>query len=369
LPQIPYPKSDTIAGIRWIGDEIRDRNNGDVWSCTWADDGNLYAVADDTAGTGKQGWNLSIYKITGMPPGHKVSRVNEMKEYGPPGGARPPWWKGAGLASIDGRLYLGVYMQSKPSPLSASRVSYNADDSSIIASPDHGRTWTPTATTEKAMFPGKEFPTPFFVQYGKDYAGAMDEYVYLCSNDGGWNNWSRMMLARVPRKKFARLDRRDWEFFLRADAKNQPAWTPEVARAGAIFQHRLFTGMTGMQYVPAIRRFVLGQWSYVAMKGGGDRPCLDPALPSPWPDDAAHRATAQTMLCLYEAPKPWGPWRLFHAQVPWGPAFYNPNFPAKWFRDGGRRLWIVEGGNYFGAGGDGRGYCFTTREMELRLAE
>jgi hypothetical protein len=42
----------------------------------------------------------------------------------------------------------------------------------------------------------------------------MDEYVYLCSNDGGWNNWSRMMLARVPRNKFPRLDRRDWKFFL-----------------------------------------------------------------------------------------------------------------------------------------------------------
>ena len=357
LPEIPVPKSGLAQGIHWLGKEIRDRNGGDVWSTTWADDGNLYAVADDT-----QGWNLSIYKVEGMPPAHKVTRVNEMQEYDKVG--RGPWWKGAGLACIDGVLYLGIYSQSNPSKVSASKVSFNAGDASIIKSADYGKTWMPRATTTQPLFPGKEFPTPFFVQFGKDYAGAMDEYVYLCSNDGGWNNWNRMLLARVPRKTFAALDRRDLEFFLAADAENNPKWTTDASRAGSIFEHKLHTSMTGIQYVPALKHFVMGQWSYVAMKGQGDRACNDPGLPRPWPEDAAHDRADQTMLCIFEAPKPWGPWKLIHTQTPWGPAYYNPSFPAKWFEEGGKRLWIVQSGNYRGGEGVHGGYQFITQKFE-----
>jgi hypothetical protein len=118
--------------------------------------------------------------------------------------------------------------------------------------------------------------------------------------------------------------------------------------------------MTGIQYVPTVKRFVLAQWSYVSMRGGGDRTGAADSSP-PWPDEPRYRLADRTMLCLYEAPKPWGPWRLFHAETPWGPAFYNPNFPAKWFTDGGRKIWLVEGGNYRGGGG----YNFNVRQLEL----
>ncbi|MGD0772901.1 MAG: hypothetical protein ABSC05_08770 [Candidatus Solibacter sp.] len=92
--------------------------------------------------------------------------------------------------------------------------------------------------------------------------------------------------------------------------------------AGPIFEHKGYTSTTGIQYVPALQRFIMGQWAY----------------------------------------KPWGPWRLFHAQAGWGPSFYCPNFPAKWFENGGRRMWIVEAGNYRGPEG---GYNFTVQQLEL----
>jgi hypothetical protein len=158
-----------------------------------------------------------------------------MKQYGRAGAGG--WWKGAGLTCIDGVLYLGIYSQSNPRKDSATKVSFNADHSSIVKSVDHGTTWTPTATREKPMFPGKEFPTPFFVQYGKDYADAMDEFVYVVSNNGGWNNWDRMMLARVPRKKMSALDRADWEFFAGAEKAGSPTWSPDVKKAAPIFEH------------------------------------------------------------------------------------------------------------------------------------
>ena len=358
LPQIPYQKSGFIKGIRWLSEPIHNKNVGDVRSCTWGDDNNLYSVADDTNGTGDVGWNLSIYKIEGQPPNPVVTRVNEMKEYDKAGAGH--WWKGAGLASIDGVLYLGIYSQSNPRNGSATAISFNADHSSIIMSTDHGKTWTPRATVESPMFPGKQFPTPFFVQYGKDYSGAMDDYVYLISNDGGWNNWNRMELARVLRKRIGDLNRSDWEFFTGVNKQNAPLWDRDVRHATAIFEHKGYTSMTGMQYVPAIKRFVLGQWAYVAMHGGGDQTQTSSAAP-PWPRDYKYD---QTMLLLYEASKPWGPWRLFHAQPKWGPAFYNPNFPSKWFENGGKRMWIVEGGNYQGPPG---GYNFTVQQLALIL--
>ena len=86
--------------------------------------------------------------------------------------------------------------------------------------------------------------------------------------------------------------------------------------------------------------------------------------PPPWPDQAEHRRSDQTMLCLYEGPKPWGPWALFHAQPLWGPAFYNPNLPAKWFQNGGRKMWMVEGGNYRGPS---PGYNLTVQQLEILL--
>jgi len=362
LPPIPYERSSVIKGIRWLGRPVLSRNDGDVWTTTWADDDNLYCVADDTSGTGPVAWNLSIYRVDGTPPGHVVGGVNEMREYGKR--LTGHWWKGAGLASIDGVLYLGIYSQSKPDRRSATAISFNADNSSIIKSLDRGRTWQRTATFETPMFPGKEFPTPFFVQYGKDYAGAMDDYVYAISNDGGWNNWNRMILARVPRKKIRELDRLDWEFFGGIACNGAPTWIRESAGAASVFEHKGYTSMAGIQYVPAVKRFVLGQWAYISMYGEGDHP--EHTLAPPWTPGPRHEQSDQTMLCLYEAAKPWGPWRLFHSQVEWSPAFYNPSFPSKWFSGGGRRMWVVESGDYRGPERP-RGYNFTVQQLELVL--
>ena len=368
LPRISFPKSNLIQDVHWLGGQIRDAaTHGDVWSTTWAADDNLYTVTDDNG----WGYNLSIARIEGIPSDHKVILVNKMEDYGR--ATKGHWWKGAGLVDIDGLLYLGIYSQSNPNESSAGRVSFNADNSSILKSTDHGQTWSGSARAawENPMFPKKEFPTPFFVQYGKGYAGAMDDYVYVCSNDGGWNNWNRMMLARVPRGKFSALDRRDWEFFVSVDERNIPTWTPEVSKAGSIFENKLHTSMTGIQYVPAIGRFILAQWSYVAQDANG--PFLKeyfkkpgkPSPPFPWPEDGAHERMDQTMLCIFEAPKPWGPWKLAHVQAPWGPAFYNPSFPSKWFEAGGKKAWVIESGNYrtMSTGG----YQFTAQELEWVL--
>jgi len=349
IPTSPYPQSKLIKGIRWLTEPILDNNVGDVWSNTWADDDNLYLVGDDTfLGDDPRGRNLSIYKGEGMPPEHKVTPINDMQEFLQ--AVVAPWWKGAGLACIDGVLYLGLYSQSNPNELSPSRLAHNADHSSIIKSTDYGQTWSgsPDEHLANPMFPGKEFSTPFFVQYGKNYSGAMDEYVYMCSNDGGWNNWNRMMLARVLRTKIGALDRRDWEFFMAADGQNRSTWTSDVDQSGSIFEHKLHTSMTGIHYVPALDRFLMPQWGYTDLNG--------------------ENPLRQTYMHLYEAPKPWGPWALVHVEEDFGNAWYNPSFPAKWFEDGGLRMWLVSSGDYMAKRVANRpDYSFCVRKLEFVL--
>ena len=69
-----------------IGPSIRiPHSYGDVWTTTWADDDNLYAVADDTTGFNNAcNSDLAIQRITGSaPPNLPGVTINPMKEYGP----------------------------------------------------------------------------------------------------------------------------------------------------------------------------------------------------------------------------------------------------------------------------------------------
>ena len=97
------------------------------------------------------------------------------------------------------------------------------------------------------------------------------------------------------------------------------------ARAGNLQVSQLYQH-DRHDYVPAVDRFLLPQWAYVD---------LDAA--DPW---------RQTFFHLYEAPKPWGPWSLIHVEPDFGHSWYNPSLPAKWFEDGGRRMWMVCGGDF-----------------------
>ena len=350
--QTPYPPSDILRGVRWLTEPLLyPESHGDVWTCTWADDGNVYAVSDDTFGIDKAcNSNLAVHLITGTPPDHTAATVNPMAEYGHLGQREGrDTWKADGLASVDGVLYMGVSQHSGAGdyPDNIQRVY----DGSIVKSTDHGKTWSakPRAGAGEAMFPGPRFATPFFVQYGQDYQGALDEYVYAVSNGDTWNNGNYMMLGRVRRDLIGRLDHADWEFYAGLDEQNRPVWTGDILAAHrgsrGIFKHRGFTSMTGMQYVPAMERFVLAQWAYTDLDG-----------PHPWD---------RTALFLYEAPRPWGPWRHFHTEPDWGVSWYNPGLPSKWFEAGGLTMWMTMAGNFQRTPGRPFAYGLTVQKLEL----
>ncbi len=327
-----HPRSDLISSIRWLTEPmLYPESHGDNWACTWADDGELYTVACDTLGIGNAcRSNLAIHRLTGTPPEHRAVTINPMSEYlglGKP--ERLDMWKGNGILYVDGALYLSV-SQHTAVDIGLDNVQ-RAHSASIVRSLDYGRTWSPKPTADQSMFPTHRFATPFFVQFGQAYAGApapYEDHIYAVAT-ASWNNGNYMVLGRVRRERMGRLDPGDWEFFAGANERDEATWQSDILKAQPVFRLRGCTSETGIHYVPAIDRFILPQWAYIDLDN-----------PLPWD---------HTMLHLYEAPRPWGPWRLFHSEPDWGVGYYNPCLPSKWFEEGGRRMWMVMAGNWTNA--------------------
>jgi hypothetical protein len=313
------------------------RLHGDTWATTWADDAALYCAADDCFGLQSEpiNSNLAVFRVTGGPPPDlRVETVNPMTEFGRLTEVRKEdgaCWKASGIASIDGVLYLAVarnhYMAAPDFWIQESW------DSSLVKSADHGKTWSAAPRLDHAMFPGRLFANPAFVQYGRDgqRPGSDDPYVYAISNDGTWNNGSAMILGRVRRDRIGRLEASDWEFVHGYDDTQTPIWRPRHDSALSVFRSPGKTGMCGLHFNAGLGVYLLPQWYY---------PLLDD------PD----RRWRVTRVTLYQAPQPWGPWTLLHEQEFEPQGYYNPVIPGKFISEDGRRFWIFAAGDFSGSG-------------------
>jgi len=199
-------KSDVIVGFQWLGDAIEYQSprpgedpstsgpvsswfsktapqmRGDTFPLTWAEDDQIYASLGDPNWGGKND-GLDIEKLAGTPPDYTISRVNPMSDYKGSGGDGK---KPSGMISVNGVLYLAFQNLLGPKPPvygpqdngkqgQESKVSQHGSDAMIVASPDHGKTWTPAiADIKQPMFPGNLFGGPAFVNNGKDKANAPD---------------------------------------------------------------------------------------------------------------------------------------------------------------------------------------------------
>jgi hypothetical protein len=145
------------------------------------------------------------------------------------------------------------------------------------------------------------------LNFGRDYAGARDEYVYVYSpdRDSAYDAADRLVLARAPAAR-AR-DRETYEFFAGLDARAQPLWTPDIARRGAAFTHPASVYRSQVSYHPGLKRYLLCQ-----VLPGGD-------------------ARFEGGFGIYDAPEPWGPWTTAYFTRKWdvGPG-ESCSFPSKW---------------------------------------
>ncbi|MCU1233417.1 MAG: beta-lactamase [Candidatus Solibacter sp.] len=185
----------------------------------------------------------------------------------------------------------------------------NVGNAQLLSSRDRGKTW------EWGFKLTDGFGSPAFLNFGRDYAGARDGYVYTYSQDGpsAYESDNAVALARVPKAQIR--ERAAWEFFERLDAAGRPVWTSEIAHRGAVFSYPANCGRIDAVYDPGIKRYLLAL-AYDHDGGWG----------------------------LFDAPEPWGPWTtILHRQ--WDvPGTHGYRLPAKWIAKDGLTLTLVFSG-------------------------
>src|SRR5205814_786500 len=161
---------------------VRAARDSDIWATTWADDGHLYTAYGDGTGFAPkvpEKLSLGFARIEGGAD--RFTGVNVRSPTIEQKGDGPKGKKASGLLMVNGVLYLWVR---------------NAGNSQLAWSADRGRTW---AWADWKFTAG--FGCPTFLNFGPDYAGARDDFVYVYSHDAdsAYTPADRVALARVPK--------------------------------------------------------------------------------------------------------------------------------------------------------------------------
>ncbi len=320
---------------------INTQSQGDLWASCWSDDDHLYAANGDGDGFTVEPPNLAntppnpgsylikdiaISKISGDPgklSGETVSSGDQISQIwnNPAAYNRKP----TGMACVDGNLYLAVQDLNK---------DFNdVPAATIVKSTDKGKTWT---WDKKApMFDDHIFTTIMFLDYGKDYENAPDDYVYAYGLDYNWrdsfNNRvkdpDKLYLARVPKASI--LDRSSWEFYS-GFKEDSPIWTSDIKKRVPVLQddrvlfrdsssepnHLTVLSQGSVVYNEPLNRFLYTSWTEYTFE-------------------------------FYEAAHPWGPWKLFMSkdfgEYPWSNTHnggYAATIPSKFISSNGKTMYV-----------------------------
>lgn len=324
----PYPQSPVIRSVEWAAEPeiLRLAEGSDNWAATVGDDGALYAAYGD-------GWgfeplldeklSLGFTRVEGTPP--DLQAINLRSPTGEQYGGGASGKKASGMLMVEGILYMWAR---------------NAANSQLAWSSDRGRTWTWADWKFTTSF-----GAPTFLNFGPNYSGARDGYVYVFSHDSdsAYEPADRMVLARVPKERIADRDR--YEFFVRVDRDGEPVWSRDIADRGTVFEHPGRVYRSGISYNAGLGRYIWYQ---------------------PLPGEQLQHDGGRTDIRfeggmgVYDAPEPWGPWTTAYFTPRWdvGPG-ESGNFPTGWMSDDGRTMHLVFSGDDY----------FSVRQATLRVAD
>jgi CubicO group peptidase (beta-lactamase class C family) len=304
INRAPYAPSPVIKAITWAPPQtiIRKAKGGDNWPLTWADDGQLYTAYGDGSGFEPripEKLSLGFARVEGTPP--DFGGINIRSPTGEQKGDGRAGKKASGMLMVGGTLYVWAR---------------NAGNSQLAWSNDHGSTWRWSDWTITTSF-----GCPTVLNFGANYAGARDHYVYVYSHDRGdaYEPADRMVLARAPTDRLT--DRSSYEFYGGRDALNKPVWVTDVAKRTSVFVHEGRCYRSGISYNTPLKRYL---WCQVL-------PGNDPRV--------------RGGFGVYDAPEPWGPWTSVYFTEAWdvGPG-ETSSFPTKWMSSDGKTLWLVFSG-------------------------
>lgn len=312
----PIPPSPVIADIHWAPPDaiIRHGYHSDLWPMTWADDDWLYTVWGDGKGFEpfiETRCSMGLARVGGHPPDLTLENVRSKDAEDLGDGRRGR--KANGLLMVEGVLYM---------------LRRNADQDGHMTeigwSDDHGVTWTFADWKFEAL------GAVTFLNFGRNYAGARDPYVYLYGHDRdtAYRAADRMILMRVPATKQRLMDRAAYAYFVGLDDSGRPSWTNDFARRGAVFTHPGRCRRSGISFNAPLRRYL---WWHQDVRE---------------PEQDGEDTRFHSGLGVYDAPEPWGPWTCAYFRECWdvGPG-ESGCFPTKWISADGRHAHLVFSGN------------------------
>jgi len=334
-PVPPYPMSEAIPEIEFAPAStiVRKARGSDTWPMTWADDDHLYTAYGDGHGFKpkvEKKLSLGLARISGGPG--NFEGVNIRSETGEHIGQGRQGKKASGMLMVDGVLYMWL------------RNANEAGEHSQLGwSDDYGKTWR----YAKWKFT-ETFGYPTFLNFGKNYQGARDEYVYVYSHDNkDPYKWAdHMVLTRVPKNKITK--RNAYEFFGGIDADGQPMWTNDIEAREPVFTHEGSCWRSGITYNAGLRRYL---WSQTLPTNHDSE--RDMQFRGKGKEDVRY----QGGFGIYEAPEPWGPWRTVYYTEEWdvGPG-ETSSFPSKWMSEDGKTCYLVFSGDD----------CFSVRKVVFK---
>ena len=220
--------------------------------------------------------------------------------------------KSYGIISIDGVLYKWVSLGSNVQAYIESR---------LYISKDHATTWTPV---DWAFERADGIVNPTFCQYGKDYQGARDDYIYIYANhikDSSTLDVQRpgeTALMRAP--KASLFNRAEYEYYTGLDKNHLPLWSKNLSEHKPVFKDANGVGWNlSVSYNAGLKRYLLM---------------------------TEHTRSFQANIGIFDAPEPWGPWSTVYygkfgndSDIEATTFFYN--FSNKWLSDDGLRFVLI----------------------------
>jgi hypothetical protein len=231
-----YPASPVITGILFDFDSTKTLAAGsDNWPVTWADDGHQYTSWGDGGGFGGSNSDGRVSLGFGRVEGSKDD-YQEFNVWGGKDAETPALFDGKckGIISIGGTLYMWR--------TGAGSNTSSFEFQQLYSSTDHAVTWVASSVHyDQDDFPGNAgFFTPTFLQFGKDYDGARDGYVYTYAPEikdtGSWEVQypGEITLLRAPIASITDLTA--YEYFAGLDLGGQPTWTSDITQRQPVFE-------------------------------------------------------------------------------------------------------------------------------------
>jgi hypothetical protein len=319
-PTPPYPKSEFITGVTFDASTERVLAPGsDIWPLTWAADDRQYTVFGDGGGFGGTNSDSRVSFGVARVDGGRRDYVGVNIAGGKAAPHRAPFTgKSLSVLALGDTLYLFRHGTGSDQRAFEFARLYRSDD--------QGATWQeqPVEFSRRAGdFVGEDagFFAIAFIQFGRGYEGARDEFVYAYATEiidpSHWRlqQPGRIVLLRVPRTSLG--DKAAYRFFAGWSEGGEPRWTARVTERKPVWEDAVNgTHRLAASYNPGLKRYLLSTMTVDRLGWIG----------------------------LYEAPEPWGPWRtvLFEKDpARWGSKVITFTFSNKWASADGRDFVLV----------------------------